>query len=199
MSKEFWNERFSSEEFIYGTEPNRFFKEQIDSIDPGYLLLPGEGEGRNAVYAAKLGWKVDAVDFSLSAQKKALQLAKINNVKINYDVCDFNEYNFKDSYYDVVVMIFIHLPVELRKYVFNKSFLSLKQNGRLILEAFSKEQINNSSGGPRAIDLLLSEQDILDLTGQLKTELIESKVINLEEGEYHKGIANVVRFVGAKV
>lgn len=199
MSKDFWDARYSEKEFVYGTEPNLFFKKQIENLTPGTALFLGEGEGRNAIYAAKLGWKVDAVDFSYSAQKKALHLAEINFVKINYELCDLNDYKFNDKYYDAVVMIFVHLPDELRKYVFNKSFLSLKQNGRLILEAFSKEQINNSSGGPRAIDLLYSEQDILDLTSELKTEIIESKAINLEEGEYHKGEANVIRYVGVKV
>lgn len=44
----------------YGTEPNAFFKAQLDQLTPGRLLLPAEGEGRNAVYAAKKGWEVAA-------------------------------------------------------------------------------------------------------------------------------------------
>ena len=95
MSKDFWNSRYSEKEFAYGTDPNEFFKEQIDKIIPGRAIFLGEGEGRNAVYAAKLGWQVDAVDFSSSAKDKALKLAKENNVKINYVVSDLNDYDFK--------------------------------------------------------------------------------------------------------
>lgn len=198
MSKDFWNNRYSQKEFVYGTEPNLFFKELIEKLTPGTALFLAEGEGRNALYAAKLGWQVDAVDFSLSAQKKAIYLASENNVKINYELSDLNEYNFKEKYYDLIVMIFVHLPFELRKKVFKYSIKSLKHKGKLILEVFSKEQIKNTSGGPRSIDLLYSEQDILDLAGGLKTELIESRVINLEEGEHHKGKANVIRYIGVK-
>lgn len=198
MSKDFWNSRYSEKEFAYGTKPNEFFKEQIDKIIPGRAIFLGEGEGRNAVYAAKLGWQVDAVDFSSSAKDKTLKLAKENNVKINYAVSDLNDYDFKENDYDLIVMIFLHLPLELRTSIFSKSILSLKQNGRLLIEVFSKEQINNISGGPRSIDLLYSENDVLSLTNDLRIEIMESKSIQLEEGKYHKGKADVIRFVGVK-
>ncbi len=198
MSKDFWNSRYSEREFAYGTDPNEFFKEQIDKIIPGRAIFLGEGEGRNAVYAAKLGWQVDAVDFSSSAKDKALKLAKENNVKINYAVSDLNDYDFKENDYDLVVMIFLHLPLELRTSIFSKSILSLNKNGRLLIEAFSKEQINNISGGPRSIDLLYSENDVLSLTNDLRIETMESKSIQLDEGKHHKGKADVIRFVGVK-
>ena len=92
---DFWNERYSSDEYVYGTEPNQFFKEQIQKINPsGRLLLPGEGEGRNAVFAAKLGWNVDAFDQSSVAKMKAETLAKLNNVKINYSNVDLGKLKF---------------------------------------------------------------------------------------------------------
>jgi SAM-dependent methyltransferase len=199
MSKDFWNSRYSEQEFAYGTEPNAFLKEQLEKVKSGKALFLGEGEGRNSVYASKLGWLVDAVDFSSSAKVKALKLAAENKVKINYEVCDLNDYTFKETYYDLVVMVFIHLPLDLRKKVFDKSIQSLKQNGKIIIEAFGKDQINNPSGGPRSLDLLYSENDILDLVNDLKTVCLESKTINLEEGEHHKGKADVIRYVGVKV
>jgi len=199
MSKDFWNSRYSDQEFAYGTDPNEFLKEQIEMLKTGKALLLGEGEGRNAVYASKIGWQVDAVDFSSSAKIKALKLAEENDITINYEVSDLNDYTFKENYYDLVVMIFVHLPLDLRRKVFTKSIQSLKQNGNIIIEAFGKDQINNSSGGPRSLDLLYSEKDILDLVNDLKTIFLESKTINLEEGEHHKGKADVIRYVGVKV
>ena len=82
MSKDFWNSRYSEQEFAYGTQPNAFLRERLEKIKSGTALFLGEGEGRNAVYAATLGWQVDAVDFSSSAKVKALKLAEKNNVKI---------------------------------------------------------------------------------------------------------------------
>jgi cyclopropane fatty-acyl-phospholipid synthase-like methyltransferase len=84
IEKQNWEERFSSEEYVYGTDPNVFLKDQLTKLSPGRLLMLGEGEGRNAVYAAKMNWLVDAVDFSEQARLKALRLAAIEKVNINY-------------------------------------------------------------------------------------------------------------------
>jgi 2-polyprenyl-3-methyl-5-hydroxy-6-metoxy-1,4-benzoquinol methylase len=199
MSKEFWDKRYSEQEFAYGTEPNQFFKQQIDKLDPGKILFLGEGEGRNAVYAAKLGWDVDAVDFSVSAKEKAINLADINNVKINYSVSDLTEYQFKEKYYDVVVLIFLHLPEDLRNQVHMKTQLALRDDGVLIIEAFNKEQIKNTSGGPRDLEMLYDENTLINSFKELKINLIENKIVELDEGNCHKGKANVIRFVGVKI
>ena len=81
-----WDDRYSNKEYAYGTEPNNFLKEQLQNLPIGSIFFPAEGEGRNAVYAAKLGWLATAFDISIEGKNKALQLAKINNVTINYQV-----------------------------------------------------------------------------------------------------------------
>ena len=73
-----WNDRYSSEEFAYGTAPNNYLKEQLEKLKTGSILFPAEGEGRNAVFAAKLGWKVSAFDISAEGKNKALKLAEAN-------------------------------------------------------------------------------------------------------------------------
>jgi hypothetical protein len=42
----------------------------------GSILFPAEGEGRNAVFAAKLGWAVSAFDISNEGKNKGIKLAK---------------------------------------------------------------------------------------------------------------------------
>lgn len=204
MSKELWNERFSSKEYIYGTEPNEFFKQQIDLLDAGKLLLPGEGEGRNAVYASSKGWIVDAVDFSESAKAKALKLAESKSVKINYIISDLAEFDYPENEYDLIGLFFIHLKPSVRDLVHSKLIKSLKSGGRIILEAFNKRQINNTSGGPKDIELLYDEKDILSSFSHLLSNskgeilLLENTITELSEGNYHKGKADVIRFIGLK-
>ncbi len=73
--KELWDKRYSADEFVYGKEPNQFFKDTIDSLElTGQILLPAEGEGRNAVYAAKRGLSVYGFDISSNAKKKAVPI-----------------------------------------------------------------------------------------------------------------------------
>jgi len=81
--KDFWNERYDEESYAYGNSPNVFFKQQLDKLKVGSLLLPAEGEGRNAVYALSWGWEVLAFDFSESAMVKAKKLAATYNLNLD--------------------------------------------------------------------------------------------------------------------
>jgi len=194
----FWDERYSTDDFVYGKVPNEFFRENLLKIRPGKLFLPGEGEGRNAVFAAQNGWTVDATDQSEVGKLKALKLASESEVKINYSVCNIYEYHFPENYYDAAAVIFFHLHQELRRKIHNKILRSLKSNGVLILELFNKEQLGKDSGGPQNIDMLYSQEDIEKDFKSLKTILLENKTVRLNEGEKHSGEASVIRFVGIK-
>jgi SAM-dependent methyltransferase len=199
-ANDFWNERYSSEEYVYGENPNHFLKEQLEKITvPGKLLLPGEGEGRNAVYAAKLGWEVDAYDQSTEGRLKAIKLADKNYVKINYQIADLLEFTPSKDRYDVIVIIYVHLNTKLRK-SFNKKIIdALKPGGKLIMELFSKDQLGKTSGGPQDLEMLYSLDEIKKDFSSLKSIILKEETINIEEGEKHSGEANVVRFVGEKV
>jgi 2-polyprenyl-3-methyl-5-hydroxy-6-metoxy-1,4-benzoquinol methylase len=195
----FWNDRYSSDEYVYGTEPNQFFKEQIRKINPsGRLLLPGEGEGRNAVFAAKLGWNVDAFDQSSVAKMKAETLAKLNNVKINYSNVDLGKFVPQKKFYDCAAIIFVHLPPEMRSGFHSKIIESLRPNGKIILELFSKNQFGKNSGGPQNLDMLSTIEEIKNDFKGLKTIVLSEDNINLDEGAKHCGEASVIRYVGQK-
>ncbi len=196
--KKFWDERFSQEEYIYGKEPNLFLKETLLGMPAGKLLLPGEGEGRNAVWAALNGWEVLAIDYSVSGQKKALELAKNNKVKINYDLQDLEEMNLPDNTFDAIALIYVHLPETIRQKVHNELLKSLKPSGILILEAFHKSQLNYNSGGPKDASLLYNADILKKDFAALDTVLLTEKHIILEEGSWHKGEASVVQYIGKK-
>lgn len=197
--KEMWDERFSGEDYIYGKQPNEFFRLQLDKLQHGRLLLAGEGEGRNAVYAASKGWQVDAFDYSEKAREKALKLAEEQNVKISYTVQDLNDFNPGEGLYDAAALIYIHLEEELRQKVHAKVIASLKPGGVLILEAFDKEQLSRSSGGPRDIDLLYSLEDIVNDFNSLEFSTFMKETLVLDEGDKHSGEAVVIRFAGVKL
>lgn len=197
--KEHWDERYSAESYIYGTHPNAWFAAKIEGLSPGKLLLPAEGEGRNAVHAAVKGWEVTAFDQSVEGRKKALKLAAENGVNIEYDIHDLSEFAGKKEHFDAIALIFVHMPAEIRQTAHHKLLKSLKPGGHLILEAFTKTQLKNTSGGPRTEMLLYDceqiKQDFISL------ELIERSelTVHLDEGPLHQGEANVIRLFARKV
>jgi len=194
----FWNERYAAEDYAYGTEPNAFLKEQLQQLQPGKILFPGEGEGRNAVFAAQMGWEVTAFDSSSEGKAKAERLAKSKSVEIDYQLKAYHEANFQAESFDALVLIYTHIPAQMRREYHQKFAHFLKPGGHLILEGFSKEQIHNSTGGPKDINMLWSPEELEGDFAALSTLKIELVETELQEGEFHKGKADVIRAVGTK-
>ena len=195
---QFWNERFSAEEYVYGTEPNAFFKQQLEKLPPGKILLPGEGEGRNAVFAARLGWKVTAFDSSTEGKRKAEKLAAINKITIDYKIFDYDAVNLEVEKYDAIGLIYAHMNPIKRKEYHQKIISYLKPGGTLILEGFSKNQINNDTGGPRNVDMLFSVKELKEDFGFFQKLNIAESDIYFNEGIFHQGKASVIRVFGIK-
>lgn len=195
--EDFWNERYSREEFIYGKQPNEFFKEQLDKLKTGSILLPAEGEGRNAVYAASQGWDVTAFDSSEKGKQKALALANERKVSIDYQLVDVLKFQSKIQY-DAICLCYAHFPSDIRKQAHQHLMQFLKSDGIVIFEAFAKAQLGKSSGGPKNEAMLFSVEEIKDEFPQLKFNFLREQTIELSEGNHHSGKAEVIRFVGVK-
>ncbi len=193
-----WDKRYGTEDYAYGKEPNAFFSGQVEKMDPGLMLLPGEGEGRNAVYAALKGWSVDAFDQSSVGQSKALALASERGVEINYKVGQLEDFQFIPNHYDAVGLLFFHADPNSRIYLHRKVCESLKPGGTLILEAFHKEQVNHNTGGPKDPDMIFDAKTLSSDFAMFETLLLEKQEIELNEGPFHQGLASVIRFHGTK-
>lgn len=197
--KAFWNQRYSEENFVYGVAPNRFFAEQLQELTIGKLLLPAEGEGRNAVFAAKLGWQVTAFDFSSAAKEKALKLAELNNTTIDYDVAELTAFNAPENSFNAIALIYVHMQPNIRQILHKQAAKWLKPGGKLILEAFNKKQLQNSSGGPKDEEMLYDRPTLKgDFYDAFKIDYCGEVTLFLNEGEYHKGKADVVRLIATK-
>ncbi len=190
--KEFWNERYAAKEFAYGTTPNTFFKKVIDGLPAGRMLLPAEGEGRNAVYAATIGWQVFAFDLSEAGKEKAGLLAADQNVSINYSIATFSDYNFAPGSFDCLALIFCHLPSAMRRQEYRRLFNALRPGGLLVLQGFSKAQLGKKSGGPKDADFLFSIEELTeDFKDAKDLEIFEEEQL-LDEGPFHQGPASLI-------
>lgn len=198
-----WQERYGSPEYAYGKEPNLFFKEWLTQLTPKTILMPADGEGRNGVYAATLGWKVTSFDMSEEGSLKAMNLASQHNVRLDYFVGSLEDMEFEKESFDVIGLIYAHFQADMISAYHHALSSYLKPGGMVILEAFSKNHLQFNSvdpkvGGPKDIGLLFSIEQIKTDFELYGIELLEEKQIQLNEGIYHIGEGSVIRFVGRK-
>ena len=199
----FWNERYRQTESAYGKTPNLFFQSQLASLAPGKILLPAEGEGRNAVYAASQGWAVSAFDFSEAGKEKAIALAHEAGVTISYQVGEFKDCRFEPAHFDAIGLIYAHFQADQKANYHRILDSYLRPGGTIILEAFSKHHLqynaaNPAAGGPRSEDMLYSEAEIRLDFPNYEIAYLKEEEVDLQEGLYHNGRSAVLRFVGRK-
>ena len=192
--KEFWNGKFSKVDYFYGTKPNEFLASQLELIkDHKTLLCLGEGEGRNAIFFAKNGFEVLAIDASDVGLEKLSCKSKEENLKIKTICMDLNHWEANEKY-DVIVASYLHMFKEEREELFKKIEDSLNPNGYFIAEFFSTKQLRYNSGGPRNLDLLYKIEDFKNHFESCEKKITQD-IITLDEGIGHQGEACVIRVV----
>lgn len=193
-----WNERYGAPGFAYGTEPNDFLAEVATRIPAGRVLSIADGEGRNGVHLAALGYAVTSVDASSVGLAKAQRLAESRGVRINTVVADLAEYVITPGAWEGIVSIFCHLPPSLRRQVHAQVVRGLAPGGLFVLESYSAQQLGRGTGGPTSIELLPT----LDLLREELTGLEWLHAVEIErdvhEGTFHDGLSAVVQVIGRK-
>jgi SAM-dependent methyltransferase len=194
-----WNERFSTEGYLFGRQVNHYLAAQKDRLHGGKALAIADGEGRNSVWLAQQGIEVEAFDFSPVALEKAKQLARANNVSVNFQCSDWQSFAWSLNAYDYVVGIFFQFadPQE-RAEIFAKMDQSLRPGGLLIIQGYGEKQLDYNTGGPGVLENLYTE----DL---LKSAFVGYKILDsrayeqaIEEGDGHAGMSALVGLVAQK-
>ena len=198
-----WNERYQQIEYAYGETPNLYLKGQLKKFKPGKILFAAEGEGRNAVFAAKEGWEVSAFDFSEEGKNKAMKLAEKNQVSIEYKVGELPTLKYENEYFDAIALVYAHFPPETKSAYHRILSGLLKKGGVVIFEAFGKNHLdfrekNPKVGGPRNLASLFSTEEIKADFNNYEVIELKEETIELSEGLYHNGTGSVTRFVGIK-
>jgi SAM-dependent methyltransferase len=193
-----WEQRYGVDHYHYGTDPNDFLREQIESLPDGPVLCLAEGEGRNAVFLAGTGLEVHSVDLTEAGVAKTLRLAEERGVRVNAVVADLATYDIGHERWATVVSIFAHMPPRVRRDLHGRVVAALRPGGVLVLEAYTPDQIGRGTGGPAVpeltmtLDLLRDELDGLEFLHALETERV------VVEGPGHTGVGAVVQVVARK-
>jgi SAM-dependent methyltransferase len=195
-----WDERYSIDEYLFGTEPADFLVAYAHLLEPASRVLAvADGEGRNSVYLAQLGHDVLAMDASTVGVAKARELAVERGVTVDFRVADVMAWDWTPEAYDVVVAIFIQfLSPEQRLEVFEGMQRTLRPGGRLLLHGYRPEQVALGTGGPPDPAVMYTEEFLREAYGAMDIERLESYDAVIEEGAGHSGPSALIDLIATK-
>jgi SAM-dependent methyltransferase len=197
----FWDSRYAGAPYAYGEAPNAFLA-SLNLAPGGRALVPGDGEGRNGVFLAERGLKVETLDLSAEGVAKAQRLAEARGVSVDARQADVLVWDWPVAAYDVIALFYLHLPASERRLVHGRALAALKPSGRIALEAFAPGQLvkqaQGARGGPREAGLLYSAADLREDFAGAEIELLQELEVELQEGALHVGASAVVRMVARK-
>ncbi len=194
-----WDQRYSAPEFCYGTDPNDFLRECVAALPAGGRVLSlGEGEGRNAVFLAGMGFDVVAVDASTVGLAKAEQLARARGVSITPAVADLADFDLGRDAWDGIVSIWCHMAQPLRSRIHHDVTHALRAGGAFLLEAYAPAQLGLGTGGPKTVDLLAPLTELRNDLSGLDFEVAVELEREVREGRAHGGRSAVVRILARR-
>ena len=193
-----WDDRYSGEEYAFGTEPNEFLVQVANTIEPGDVLVLGDGEGRNGVFLASRGHRVVSVDLSPVGVKKAVALADKIEVTLDARVADLEHFDMGAEKWDAIVSIFCHLPSDLRKIVHESVKRALRPGGMYLLEAYNAANIGRGVGGPQDSDMTVEPEELEAQFAGWNLKVLHRVERQIDEGKYHSGVSATTQLVAVK-
>ncbi len=187
-----WDRKYSGVQYLYGTEPVDFLKQNIARFNKGKALVLAAGEGRNAVFLAQQGFQVTAIDISEKGLEKCQQLAREKKVRVKTVVADVNNYDMGENQYDLITDFYFFDPA-----IFAKVMTALKPGGFFIFQTFSLDQPMINRFGPRNPAYLVKPNELLGYFLNHRIRYYEDTIVELNEG-MHQGRSAVIRLIVAK-
>lgn len=193
-----WEERYGADEFVFGTEPNDFLRDNVSVLGRRKVLCLAEGEGRNAVFLASQGFDVSSVDLTESGVAKTLRLAADRGVSVDAVTGDLADFDLGNEKWDSIVSIFAHMPPVIRTDLHRRVVDALVPGGVLLLEAYNPDQVGRGTGGPQVVEMTMTLEGLRNELSPLEflhgCEIVREVV----EGPGHSGDGAVVQVIARK-
>jgi len=171
-----WDRRHASREPIESADPDPLLVREASTLRPGRALDLACGDGRNAVWLARRGWHVEAVDFSSVALERARGLAERAGVSVEWARHDLLGWTPPAGAYDLVTLIYLHVIPGERRDVLRGAAAAVAPGGRLLVVGHHRRNLDEGTGGPQDPRVLYGPDDLAAEVPGLVVEHAETVV-----------------------
>ncbi len=183
MKREYWDRKYAEKEQLWALTPNRTFAGEAEGLPAGRALDLACGEGRHAVWLAKRGWDVVAVDFSAVAVDKGRARAAREGVAVDFRTVDLLDFEPDESAFDLVLVLFLHLPADERQLVLGRAARALSPGGTFLLVGHDLTNLAEGTGGPSDPTVLYTPEDIAADLPALEIEKAERVLREVDDAD----------------
>ena len=178
MDAETWDERYRSSELVWSADPNQFVESELEGLPPGRAVDLAAGEGRNAIWLARQGWRVTAVDYAQAGLDKGRTIA--GDLAVDWVCADAT--TWRGEGYDLCVIAYLQLVADQRRAAVRNAYASLRTDGTFFLIAHDTTNLTEGTGGPTDAAVLMTAEDVLaDLAGE-SFEVLRAERVAREVG-----------------
>jgi len=167
MDAKAWDARYADVDLVWGAEPNQFVRAQCESLAVGVAVDLACGEGRNALWLARLGWQVTGVDYSAVAIERARALAAQERpgvaTRLTWRVEDVTALTLRAESVDLALVSYVHLPPELRSSMLVRAALAVRPGGHVIVVGHDRRNLREGVSGPQDERLLYDPVELRSL------------------------------------
>jgi SAM-dependent methyltransferase len=195
-----WEKRFSTPEYLFGTEPAEFIRREAVRLAPASeILCLADGEGRNSVHLARLGHRCTAMEFAPSAIAKGRALAKSHGVDVSFVQADIRDWDWQSERFDAVMAIFIQFAdPDLRDDIFAGTIRTLRSGGLIFVHGYTPAQLEFDTGGPPQAENLYTAECLTRAFLGMEILRLREYEATLEEGCGHRGRSALVDLIARK-
>jgi SAM-dependent methyltransferase len=167
MNRLDWDARYSAEPSLWGAEPNQFVRARLAELEPGVALDLACGNGRNAMWLARRGWRVTGVDISAVALEQARSRSAELGVEVDWQHADVREWA-PPAAVDLALIAYLHLPLPELIGVLRTAGRALRPRGRLLYVGHARANLERGYGGPSDPGVLTEIADLAAAAAELR-------------------------------
>jgi SAM-dependent methyltransferase len=154
-----WDARYTAEPLLWGAAPNQFVRARLADAEPGTAVDLACGNGRNALWLARRGWRVTGVDISAVALEQAAQRSAQVEIPVTWEQADVRTWA-PPTPVDLVLVAYLHLPIPELTAVLRAAARHLTSVGRLLYVGHSRTNLTRGFGGPSDAGVLAEIADL---------------------------------------
>lgn len=172
FDKRFWDERYSEHSRVWSGNPNPHLVRVVEPSDPGSALDIGSGEGADAIWLARRGWRVTATDISsVALDRAAAAVASEEEVaaRIDWQQADVLAWSPPERTFDLVSSQYSHFPSADTVPFVQRLAASVAPGGTLLVVAHEA-----NGHGPMGLDYFVPAADLAQLLAPAEWTVLEA-------------------------